>query len=224
MIERYTLYDIGLISSRYALPDGLPKGIKPSYNRKPGVMQPVIFHHNGQRVADRMLWGFLPDHAKNTHSIFRFKSYMVRSEVIFTKPSTSDLIRLQRCLIPVNGFYQWAKTEQGPRAQYVTRTDGAVFSLAGVYSSWKKPDGQVQRTFSVITCDANDDLADMSGRMPVVVHPDDEATWLDPDTYDANSLFAIMRPCPNGVLQTTTVDPVIRTTKTDTAQLIERRD
>lgn len=221
MTERYTLYDIALLRDRYTLPDGLPKGIKPSYNRKPGFAQPVILLRDGIRRAERMLWGFLPDHAKNANSIFRFKTYNVRSEVIFNKPSTSDAIRTQRCLVPVNGFYQWRKTDKGPQAHYVTRADGQPFSLAAVYSSWKKPDGEIQNTFSIITCESNNDIATISNRMPVVVHPNDEATWLNPEAYDANTLFDIMRPCPNGVLTITPVTPAIINAKSDTKSLIE---
>lgn len=223
MIERYTLFDIGLLRDRYNLTDGLPKGIKPSYNRKPGMLQPVIIEQDGKRIAERMLWGFLPDHAKNTNSIFRFKSYAVKSEVIFTKPSTSTAIRTQRCLVPVNGFYVWHKTADGVVAFHVTRADKQPFSLAGVYSSWKTPDGAVERTFSVVTCEANDDLAEYTARMPVLVHPDDEASWLSADVYDATPLYAIMRPCPNGVLFLTPVDPRIATIKKDVATLIDAR-
>lgn len=222
MTERYTLYDIGLLRERYTLPEGLPKGIKPSYSRKPGFAQPVVLLRGGVRKAERMIWGFLPDHAKNTNSIFRFKTYNVRSEIIFTKPSTSDAIRTQRCLVPVNGFYQWKKTEEGMKAHYITRTDGKIFSLAGVYSSWKKPDGEIQNTFSVITCESNDDLSDISNRMPVVVHPDDETTWINPEAYDATTLFDIMRPCPNGVLSATQVSPAVATSKSDTKKLIDK--
>lgn len=220
MIERYTLFDIGQLSDRYALPGGLPKGIKPSHNRKPGVLQPIIYEREGQRIAERMLWGFLPDHAKNTNSIFRFKTFGVKSEAIFSKPSTATAIRTQRCLVPVNGFYVWHKTAEDTKAFYVTRRDKQLFSLAGVYSSWKRPDDTIEPTFSIVSCEANDDLHTITNRMPVLIHPDDESTWLSADTYDATPLYDIMRPCPNGVLVATAVNASVVSAKKDTPELI----
>lgn len=220
MTERYTLYDIALLSDRFKLPDGLPKGVKPSYNRRPGTVHPVVLLRDGVRKVELMLWGLLPDHAKDTNSIFRFKTYNVRSELIFDKPSTSTAIRSQRCLIPANGFYDWHKAAGSTSAQYIARADKQVFSLAGVYSSWQAPDGTMQHTYSIITCDSNDDLADITNRMPILVHPEDEATWLDPEVYDANTLYDIMRPCPNGVLQLTAIAPAIATAKADNANLV----
>lgn len=221
MTERYTLYDIAPLSTRYKLPDGLPKGIKPSYNRRPGVLHPVILIKEGKRIAQRMLWGLQPDHAKDANSIFRFKTYNVKSEVIFTKPSTSNAIRTKRCLVPVDGFYQWRKTANGPEAFYITRADKQPFTLAGIHSSWKTPSGELEGTYSIVTCEANDDLAPISDRMPIVLHPEDEATWLDPETYDTTTLYRLMQSCPNGVLKATPVDAGIVAAKKHTADLIQ---
>lgn len=223
MTERYTLYDIATLSDHYKLPDGLPKGVKQSYNRRPGAMHPVALLRDGVRKVELMLWGLLPDHAKDINSIFRFKTYNVRSELIFDKPSTSTAIRSQRCLVPVDGFYEWKKVAGTTQAHYVARADKQTFSLAGIYSSWQTPEGTLQHTFSIITCESNDDLADITDRMPILVHPDDETTWLNPEVYDTNTLYDIMRPCPNGVLRVTPIDPTIATTKTDTATLIQPR-
>lgn len=220
MIERYTLYDIALLRDRYTLPQGLPKGIKGSYNISPATNQPVVLLRDGVRVVEPILWGLLPGNARNTNSIFRHKTYNVRSELIFDKVSTSSAIREQRCLIPVNGFYQWQKTVNDKQAYYTTRTDRELFSLAGIYSSWKDVDGTITSTFSIITTESNQDLGVIADRMPVLVHRDDEATWLDPAIYDANTLYDIMRPCPDGVLKLTKVGPKVHSIKASGSSLI----
>ena len=220
MIERYTLYETGKLRDRFHLSLGLPRGVKPSYNRRPNTLHPVIVSRDQKPTAERMLWGLLPKHAKNTNSIFRFKTYSVKSDAIFAKATTSELIRTQRCLVPVNGFYMTTKTADGAQTYYITRQDKQLFSLAGVYDSWTQPDGVTLPTFSIVTCEANDDLESIDARMPVLVHPDDEAIWTDPTVSDATSLYDIMRPCPNGVLSITLVDSAIATTKKDTPDLI----
>ena len=80
MISRYALYDTASLSSRFQLAEGLPKGIKPHYNLSPTASAPVVINRNGSRIVRPMKWGLVANGAKDTNSVFRYKTYNIPSE------------------------------------------------------------------------------------------------------------------------------------------------
>lgn len=220
MSERYALFEIENLRDRYNLPSGVPKGVKASYNISPVQLAPVIVSRDGVNVLERMTWGLIPQGAKDTNSVFRYKTFNVKSEGILSKPATRDLVRTQRCLIPVNGFYQWHQTPDGKQAYFVRVKNQPIFSLAGVYSSWTDPRGIVQSTYSIVTTQPNLEIATISRRMPVILHPEDEATWLDPSFESVSTLYGLMGPYTDGQLHIKPVGSAIDSKKVDSPELI----
>lgn len=190
MIERFTVFEIENLRDRFALPDGVPAGVKKSYNVSPTQLSPVVLMRDGKRVMERKMWGFLPATAKDTRSVFRYKTTVVRSTDVFTKPVWKDVIRTQRCLVPVNGYYEWRKTIDGKRPFYVQIEDQPLVALAGAYSSWTDPDGKEHGTFAIITVEDDSHTK----RSPIVIAPGEEATWLNPAVGDVSSIYDMMRP------------------------------
>ena len=106
MISRYSLYTTADLSDRFSLKDGLPKGVKPHYNIHPTLQAPVIVNNGSHPTVERMGWGLVPKGAKDTNSVFRYKTYNVPSEKILAKHSWEIAVRHNRCLVPANGFFQ----------------------------------------------------------------------------------------------------------------------
>ena len=106
MIERLALYDIDKLRDRFTLADGVPKGVKKRYNIVPSQLIPVIVKRDDANVIERMQWGFVPQNAKDTNPIFRYKTHTVKSEDVFKKSMWEKAIRTQRCLIPANSNVQ----------------------------------------------------------------------------------------------------------------------
>jgi putative SOS response-associated peptidase YedK len=220
MSERYALFEIENLRERYQLANGVPKGVKASYNISPVQLAPVVVNRNGVNELVRMKWGLIPQGAKDTNSVFRYKTFNVKSEGILTKPATRELVSTQRCIIPVNGFYQWHQTAEGKQAYFVRVKNQPIFSLAGIYSSWTDPEGKVVETYSIVTTQPNVEIATISRRMPVILHPEDEATWLDPSLESVSTLYGLMGPYTDGQLHIKQVGSAIDSKKVDGSELI----
>ena len=123
MSSQYSLYEIDKISKRFAPESGVPKGIKPHYNISPAQSVVAIVNRDGVKQIESMKWGFIPNGARDTNSIFRYKTYNARAEAIFDKPTWSRAIREQRCLIPANGFFEWKNLETGKTPYYIQTAD-----------------------------------------------------------------------------------------------------
>jgi len=219
MISRYALYDIAELSNRFQIPGGLPKGVKPHYNNSPTVSAPVIVSDDGVREVKLMKWGLVPKGAKDTNAVFRYKTYNIPSETIFSRHSWELAVRERRCLVPANGFYE-LNTSGKKRAFYAERNDKSLMTFAGVYSSWEDPEGVVYGTYSVITTEANDDMPDSRMRTPVIIKPEDESRWLDPAVSDATSLYDMLRPNSSGQLNVYEVSPAVHSPKSNGSELI----
>ncbi len=222
MTMRYALYEIDKISRRFADGADMPKGIKPHYNISPVQNIPVIVNRDGLRQIEVMKWGFIPAGAKDMTAVFRYKSYNARSEGIFDKPTWSKVIRDQRCIIPGNGFYEWKTTPAGKVPFYIHPIDTSLFAFAGIYSSWTDPEGATWGMCSVVTTNSGSESDMMPSRLPVILHPDDEADWLNPAIGDINSLYRIMRPLDPDMLTIVRVSDDINSVKIDKPDLITR--
>ena len=222
MSGRYTLFQLDQLRERFQFEEALPKGLKKRYNIAPGQMAPVIIEHNRRPKLVTMKWGFVPKLAKDANSIFRYKTFNARSENIFEKASWKEAIRTRRCLVPTNGFYEWAITSSGKQPFFIRPKDQGLFCFAGIYSSWQDPDGVEWGTYSIVTTTSNKEMQTIHDRMPVILHPNDEALWLDPSISDAGILYDFMRPYPNDTLLLNKVSQEISSVKVDNARLMTR--
>lgn len=221
MSERYTLFEIGKLRDRFALPNGVPAGIKPSYNISPTQLTPVVIvNSEGVRELKPMKWGFIPHRAKDVNGVFRYKTYDAKSEDVFDKATWQRAIRTNRCLIPSNGYYEWQKTADGKRPFYIKPKDHDLFSIAGIYSSWTDPEGMEWGMYAVVTVGSNLEMATIAPRMPVILRPEVEDTWLDPTIDDFGKLFDCMRTYPAGMLQIKMANPEVNSVKASGPQLI----
>lgn len=220
MPDRYTLIDIGELRDRFVLPDGVPAGVKQSYNMSPTQTVPVIILENGQRVLRRMKWGFVPANAKDMNSVFRYKTHHAQSEGVFSRSTWQGAIRSKRCLIPANGFYEWRKDADGKRAYYLRAVDRPLFAFAGIYGEWTDPEGIIHGMCAIITTASGSESDQIPSRLPVIVDPADEATWLDPGISDVSTLHKIMRPLAPDRLIVTRVGDAVNSTKPNSPSLI----
>lgn len=129
-----------------------------------------------------MRWGLIPSWAKD--SSVAAKTINARSETAGTKPAFRDALKSHRCLIPADGFYEWAKT--GKAQPYCFEVNGGeLFAFAGIWDRWKDPSGKIVETCSILTTD----------RMPVILDPVSYDLWLNPGMKDASAASELLRPC-----------------------------
>lgn len=145
-------------------------------------------------------WGLVPHWAKDS----RIGSRLInaRSETVAVKPSFRDAFRRRRCLVPADGFYEWAAGGRGPRQPYhVRRPDRGPFAIAGLYERWRADDGSWLETCTLVTVPANGRLAPVHDRMPAILPPGHWDAWLDPGQREAARLLPLLVPCPDDDLE-----------------------
>jgi len=198
MCGRYELHTSpAAIALAFGLSD--PPGVHARYNIAPMTDVPIVrVDAEGRRELVHMRWGLVPRWAKDPSIGARMIN--ARGESIADKPSFRMAYRRHRCLLPADGFYEWmtlpgsgagAQTRKQP--QHIGMKDGALFGMAGLYERWRKDDGVVLDTCTIVTTEANPLLRPLHDRMPVIVAPEHYARWLDPTNADVADLVAPYR-------------------------------
>lgn len=220
MAERYTLFQIEKLTDRFNLKNGVPAGVRRSYNVSPTQLGSVIVNRGGVNVLERMKWGFIPANAKDDNSVFRYKTYLAKSEGIFNKPTWQNAISHTRCLVPANGYYEWQQTQDGKLPFYVRPIDQELFAFAGIYSSWTDPDGKEWGTYAIVTA-LHDRGPKMPMQRPIILSANDEAEWLNTDDMDINGLFSMVRPLAENELRIHRISPDVKNIKANDEKLIK---
>ena len=159
------------VADHYALAEA--PAFNSGYNIAPSSYIPVIRNHRGRELA-LCHWGFIPHWAKDT----KLKPINAKAESISEKPYFRDAFRQRRCLIPANGYYEWRVVDGSKQPYFIHTTGSALFSLAGIWSYWQGPDTIIE-SCAIITTAANQYLAGIHGRMPVIIKPDSYDAWLN---------------------------------------------
>ena len=148
----------------------------PSYNISPTQQHPIIVKNNGKKNIKSMYWGLIPSWSKDNS--FAAKMINARQETLAEKPSFRNLVDKGRCLIPVDGYYEWKKVDNQKQPYYISKENHQLFCLAGLWSSWNNPEGNLINSYSVITTNADTKLNHIHHRMPVI-QKDEANYWLD---------------------------------------------
>jgi putative SOS response-associated peptidase YedK len=154
------------------------------------------------RILTAMRWGLVPAWAKDPR--IGTKMINARSESIASKPSFKRPLRFQRCIIPASAFFEW-QGSPGAKVKYrIARKDDELFGFAGLYDTWRDPNdpaGGELTTCTIITTQPNELVAPIHNRMPVILLPEDEDHWLDPDMTEPEGIVSLLRPYPAELLQ-----------------------
>jgi len=192
MCARYTLTrPDGSLAEMFGIEEVPP--IVARWNVAPTQEAPVVVEGpRGVRRFEMRRWGLVPPWAKDPS--FGARTINARSESAAEKPAFRAAMKSRRCLVPVDGFFEWTAAEDGGRQPWhVRRRDGTPFALAGLYEHWTAGERTIE-SFTILTTDANEVLRPLHDRMPVVVAPADFAAWLDPDAKDVGRVRPLLRP------------------------------
>ncbi len=184
--------------------------LPPNHNVAPGCNVPVIVSDatTGEQSVELMKWGLVPHWAKEEK--IGYKMINARSETIQEKPAFRESFKKRRCVVMVDGFYEWEPTTKQPH--YYSPTASDHFNFAGIWSSWKKPDGTDLHSFSIITTQANETLAPVHNRMPAILGDNETGEWLS-NTQDRDGLAGLIRPYSAGLMQEWIVSREVNNTR-----------
>ena len=191
----------------------------PRYNICPTQPVAVTISAEGRRRYGPMRWGLIPQWYKTpTDGPLLFNA---RSETIAEKPAFRDACRHRRCLIAASGFYEWTKEGETRLPWYITRTDGAPMVFAGIWQSWQGQQGVRVASCAIVTAAAQNEMAALHDRVPVIVNPADWAKWLGEEGHGAARLMQAPGP---GALTPRRVGPSVNSNRAEGPELIEPFD
>lgn len=166
-----------LIQRIFATENPVPN-LRPSWNLAPSMEAPVVRLHpaNGGRHLDLLRWGLVPFSTKDLKTAR--KPINARAETVAASPMFRAAFAKRRCLVPARAFYEWKTVADGKQPYAIARADGEPLALAGLWEGWRGPDGEVLRSFAVLTTVANRTMSALHSRMPVILEPDTWPRWL----------------------------------------------
>ena len=197
--------------------------LEPRYNVAPTMPLAVVVEREGERVLTAMRWGLIPPWAREARIGQRLSN--ARGETVAEKPAFRAAFRRQRCLVPVDAFYEWQRDGSTKVPHAIRRRDGKPLVLAGLWATWRDPaTGQPVETCTIVTTAANAAVEAIHDRMPVILSEGAWAAWLDPGFPDLAALQAMLGPCPAEGLEVYRVSPRVNAVRNDGPELLEPID
>jgi putative SOS response-associated peptidase YedK len=203
------------------------------YNVAPTTMQPVIraSRDTGERELVSLRWGLVPFFANSLAGFKGFSTINARAESITSSATFREPFKKRRCLVPASGFYEWkslrlanapagakAKLEKQPFA--FDLTNDQMMAFAGLWDAWKDPaNGQWLQTYTIITTEANELMAPVHNRMPVILRPSDFNRWLDREPTSQLPID-LLRPFPADEMEAFAVSKDVGNVRKNSPELL----
>jgi putative SOS response-associated peptidase YedK len=167
----------------------------PRWNAAPSQELLVIRrnHKSGEVSLGPLRWGLIPNWCNDPQG--GRKPINAKCETVHTLPTFRDAYRCRRCILPVDGFYEWMAVK-GAKAKQpfaIAMKDGRPFGIGGIWENWREPaSGEWVRTFAVITTAANELVGQIHDRMPLILAREDYGRWLseEPDAHELMKSFS----------------------------------
>ena len=219
MCGRYTLVaDIAELGERFGFDaDGLPH--LPSYNIAPTQMALAVTNGDG-RHAFRMRWGLVPSWARNLSS--GRPMINARAETVAERPAFRSAFRRRRCLVIADGYYEWQAAGSSRTPFRIAMESGEPFAFAGLWETWRNPEGETVTSCAIITTEATEALSPIHDRMPVILPRDLEDLWLDHGVEDPGLLSGILAPYAGGGLEAYRVPTLVNSVRNNGPELVSR--
>lgn len=179
----------------------------------------AVARHGGERVLTSLRWGLVPAWAKDVK--IGSRAINARSETAASAPMFRASFARRRCIIPMDGFYEWERKVKGKLPHFIHSADGAPLPAAGLWSSWRDPETDERiLTATVLTGTPNSLIAPIHDRMPVFVPSENWDAWLDPDNDDVDALEALMAVYPSDRMEQYPVSTLVNTVANNTRDLL----
>ncbi|MCF8048298.1 MAG: SOS response-associated peptidase [Desulfarculaceae bacterium] len=218
MCGRFTQSNsLGDYQQRFGFQAG-PLEFAPRFNLAPGQQALAVLAGEQGRRGEMLRWGLVPSWAKQER--VGYKMINARAETVSEKPAYRGPFQHTRCLIPADGFFEWAPAPGGKQPYFLTRRDREPFALAGLWDQWTGPEGDKLRSFTIVTTQANSVVEPIHDRMPVMLTPQDEAAWLDREA-SLEGLAKLLRPYAAQDMEAHAVSRRVNSAAAEGPELIE---
>jgi putative SOS response-associated peptidase YedK len=169
---------------------GLPHPGPDNYNAAPTETIPVLrLSASGDPEIVPMRWWLTPYWSKGPST--KYSMFNAKSETAASSPAFREPFRKRRCVVPVSGFYEWARQNNQKLPYYIRPHDEAGLLLAGLWDRWRNPEsGEVLESFTVLTVPAAPEMVFIHNRQPLMLSVDDVRAWMDPERADVGQLIS----------------------------------
>lgn len=172
------------------------------------------------RELSLLKWGLIPSWAKDP----KIGSTLInaRADTVATKPSFRSAFRKRRCLIAVDGFYEWQAVpgQKAKQPYLISVKDAPAFAFAGLTEHWTSPEGTPVDTCTIITTTANSLMQSIHNRMPVILDRADYDRWLDPKNQDPQEVFPLLTQFPADRMQAVPVSTRVNSPRNESPECI----
>ena len=192
----------------------------PRYNIAP--TEPVLIVRNSEkseREPALVRWGLIPSWVKDLRQFSTLIN--ARSETVTEKPSFRGPIRHKRCLVPVDGFYEWTGKAGSKQPHLIRLKTNELFAFAGIWEHWLGADGSEFDSMAILTTAANADMSHIHDRMPVFIAPNDFARWLDCKPGSAEPILDLLVAPAIGAIAIVDVSPKVNNPRNEGPELHE---
>ncbi|MFA1710304.1 SOS response-associated peptidase [Peribacillus frigoritolerans] len=221
MCGRFTLFsDIEEIKERFEIQGSFDEEYQFSYNIAPSQSVLSVINDGVRNRLGYLRWGLIPFWAKDEKA--GYKMINARAETIAEKASFRNAYKKKRCLIIADSFYEWKKTPERKIPMRIKLKNHAPFGMAGLWESWKSPEGISIYSCSVITTVPNELMTSIHDRMPVILKPEDEKEWLNPSNNDPAYLQQYLKSFDSEQMEAFEVSTDVNSTKNNSPNLIQQ--
>ncbi len=193
-----------------------PDNYLPNYNIAPTQNSPILID-NGKRIVKSMRWGLIPSWAKDDK--FGARMINARIETLTEKPSYRNLVLSKRCVVITDGYYEWKKVGDRKVPYYFKKPNGKLLSMAGLYDVWKHPDGYLIPSYTVITKEAQQEVAAIHNRMPVILPSAHLDKWLKTEEFSVSGALELAKNI-KPILENYPVSPLVNSVKNNSSECL----
>jgi putative SOS response-associated peptidase YedK len=220
MCGRFTLsrQDAGELALELGVsPDSL-RDYRRRYNIAPTDQHWIVRVKREDRELLPATWGLVNSWAKDKKRAAA--QINARAETLTSRPAFKEAFKERRCIVPADGFFEWVGPKTARQPIWFHRADGALILFAGLYEYWQSGPDQFERTFTIVTTDANDLVGRVHDRMPVILNEESADAWMLPEQNE-DRLQDLLAPALDDLLMATPVSPRANSVKNDGPGVLE---
>ncbi|HEX2192591.1 MAG TPA: SOS response-associated peptidase [Acidimicrobiales bacterium] len=204
-----------VLAARLGVAEIVGEELPARWNVAPGSQVYAVAGTRRGRRMGPLWWGLVPSWVPDPSTAPRPMN--ARAESLLERPTFEGALAGRRCVVPVDGFYEWQtapagcvpERRAGRQPWFLAPADGGPMAIAAVWDRWTGDGSDPHVSCALITTPANDEVSPLHDRMPAIVPPDDWEEWLDPANRDVERLRGLLRPAPPGRLSSRPVSRLV---------------
>jgi putative SOS response-associated peptidase YedK len=191
----------------------------PRFNVSPGQDVITIINDGAKNRVGTLRWGLVPSFAKDEK--IGYQMINAKAETLHSKPSFLPSFTSKRCVILADSFYEWKRMDGEKQPMRIQKKDEKIFPMAGLWSTFVKPDGSKLHTCTIITTEGNALMKDIHDRMPVILDDDAMKTWLNPRITNLYELSQLLKPYDSNRMKAYAVSTFVNASKNESPDCIK---